>query len=447
MRILVIGGGAAGPAAASQARRRAPDAEISIFEKGSLISYGACEEPYYIADVIKDYRNLLARTPEEFKAKQNIEVKTGHRVEEIRPAEKKIVVRPQGGEAFMAAYDRLIYCAGARSRRLGLPGEDLPGVFFLKELTDAIAIKEFIRTQAPMEVVTIGAGFIALEMAETFHNLKIKNTIIELAPAAGGRLEPEISARIAAEFASRGIAFYPDTKPQAITRQPGGGLAVDTSRGSFAADLVLISVGVQPNNELAQAAGIAVGAGGAIRVDARQATNVPDIFAAGDGVEARHRVGGHQVSYSMGDVANKQGWVAGENAAGGNMVFPGVLGSGAVKFFDWEIAMTGLAPLDAEHLGFACFSYRSESPSRVPVMPGSRPIYIKLCAEKKTGRLLGAQMIGKDGVALRINTLACALQQQMTLAQIVDLDLAYSPPFSPVIDPILRAANGAMRLV
>ncbi len=444
-RLRIIGGVAAGPASASRARRIDPDLDIVIYEKGPFISYGACNEPYYIAGWIDDYNKLIARTPDEFRKKLNIDVKTLHEVIKIDPSAKTLtVLSRKDGSTFTDNYDKLIIATGTTPIEIPVPGTDLPGVFRMKEITDAISMKEFIKKNSPSRAVTVGAGFIAFEMAEAFNEIGIKNTILHKGKMPVARLDEDMAGLLIEEMKNKKMDFMPEVDFLGI-EQSGKNLIVKTTKGDLQSDLVLIAVGVKPCVNLAKDAGIEIGKTGAIHVNDKQETNINDIYAAGDCCEVINRVGGHYVNTPLGDVSNKQGWVAGENAAGGNITYPGVLGSAHFKFCGLEIGFTGLSEFEAVKLNLKTMSYSTKAPSKAEAFPGASPITIKLLIEEMTNRLLGAQMIGSNGVAHRINILAAALYNNMTVDEIADIDFAYAPPFSPVIDPVLRAARGAVK--
>lgn len=444
-RLRIIGGVAAGPASASRARRIDPDLDIVIYEKGPYISYGACNEPYYIAGYIDNYNKFIARTPDEFKKKMNIEVKTLHEVIKIDPSVKTLtVLNKKDDSIFTDIYDKLIIATGTNPIEIPVHGTNLPGVFRMKEITDAISMKEFIVKNNPSRAVTVGAGFIALEMAEAFNEIGIRNTILHKGKMPVARLDEDMAQMLIDEMKNKKIYFMPEADFTGI-EQAGKSLVVNTSKGDLPADIVLIAVGVRPNVTLAKDAGIIIGKTGAIHVNEKQETNIPDIYAAGDCCEVINRVGGHYVNTPLGDLSNKQGWVAGENAAGGNITYPGVLGSAHFKFCGLEVAFTGISAFEAEKLNIKTVSYTTKAPSKAESFPGAAPITIKLLIEEGSNRLLGAQMTGANGAAQRINILAAALYNNMTVDQIADIDFAYAPPFSPVIDPILRAARGAVK--
>lgn len=303
-------------------------------------------------------------------------------------------------------------------------------------------IKNFIDENSPKKIVTIGAGFIALEMAEAFGNLGIKNTIIHRGDLPMRILGRDIAEMVLKELKETGTEFVPDASTKSFDLGSDGRVgSVVTDKGKFDSDMVLVSVGVLPKVDLAKDAGIEIGETGAIRVDERQLTSDPNIYAAGDCCEVRNRITNGGVNIALGDLANKQGWVAGENAAGGHAIYPGVLGSAHFKVFDLEVGFTGLSMSQAEReeIDAVCETVRGRSRPRL--YPGSEEIIVHLVAERKTRRLIGAQIAGRDGAAHRINILAAALCGGLTIDEVVDIDLAYAPPFSPAIDPILTAAR------
>jgi CoA-dependent NAD(P)H sulfur oxidoreductase len=446
-KLLIIGGVAGGTSAAGRARRTDPELEITIFEKGNYVSYGACDEPNYISGEIESWRNLLVRSPEQFKKKQNIDICLNHEVTEILPSEKKIRVRDlTGGGETEHEYDSLVIATGARPRHLDIPGSDAPNIFRLKILDDARAINDFIVQQKPKRAVVYGAGFISLEMTEAFIARGIQVNIIYRGTRPGGPVDKEISDLVREEIKQRGIEYHESTTIESFSvNEDGLCNEVVANNGTFPTDLVLVATGVVPNVEEAVRAGIELGPTGAIAVDEHQATNLPDIYCAGDCCESTHRVGNYKIYTPLGDVANKQGWTAGENAAGGKAVYPGSLGSWQYKFFDLEIGATGLTEAKARSLEFEVYTKVVDHFSRAHAQPRRKPIKLKLIADKKTHRLLGAQIGGYEGAAIRINSLAVAIYAELTVDRLAEVDFAYAPPFSPVMDPILVAARVAAK--
>jgi NADPH-dependent 2,4-dienoyl-CoA reductase/sulfur reductase-like enzyme len=399
--------------------------------------------------VVKDQKKLVVRTPQQFKEMQDIDVKVEHRVAQIDPKEKRIEVIDLGqSEKQWVSYDKLIVATGARSRRLDIPGSGAKNIFTLKDLQDGIRIKNYIDEKRPSQVAILGGGFIALEMCEAFRLRDIKTHVFCRRDLPAGNLEKEISERILKELQENGVYFLPQHEPAGFkTNSKGEVAAFETHKASYQVDFVLMAAGVIPNVELAKEASVELGKTGAIKTDLGQMTSLRDIYAAGDCCEVFNLVSQDWIHTPLGDIANKQGRVAGENAAGGKASFPGVIGSAAFKVFELEVAFTGLGTQAAQRYGFDVDSQIIEAESKVGYMPGAKRMLIKLIFDRGNGRLLGAQMAGKEGVARRINALAVAIHQKMSVDEIAKLDFAYAPPFSPPLDPILIAAEQATKKV
>jgi CoA-dependent NAD(P)H sulfur oxidoreductase len=446
-RLIVIGGVAGGTSAASRARRIDPKMEITLFEAGDHVSYGACDEPYFIGGVVPSWENLLVRRPEVFREKQNIDMRLGHTVTKIDVDAKTVDVRnEETGEEFSAAWDRLILATGARPTFLPVPGADAPNVFYLKSLDSARKIDAFLREHQPKKVVSIGAGFINLEMAEALHAHGLQNTILDRNSTPGSSLvENDIGKGLADELVAQDIEYVPNAQATRFLQTDGWVTAVETDGATYETDMVMVGVGVLPNVELGVAAGIATGPTGAYAVDERMETNVPGVFAAGDCAESFHRIAGKPGHFPLGDIANKHGWTAGENAAGGDAVFKGALGSFHFKCFDLEVGVTGLTEAAAKRAGFDPFVNLITHFSRSHAQPGRQPIIVRLVIDRTSGKLLGGQLAGREGAALRVNTLAMALHAGLTVEELSQADLAYAPPFSPVMDPLLIAARTAIK--
>lgn len=391
----------------------------------------------------------MVRTPQQFKEMQDIEVKTEHRVTKIDPKEKKVeVVNLTSSQTQWLSYDRLIIATGAHSRRLTLPGSDAKNIFTLKDLQDGLRIKDYIDEKKPRQVAVLGGGFIGLEMCEAFRLRNIEPFLFCRRDLPAGNLEKEISEKILKELQENGVRFLTYQEPVAFKLNNNGEvISLETNQSHFSVDMVLMAVGVIPNVDIAKEAGAELGKTGAIRTDTAQRTNLADIYAAGDCCEVFNLVSQDWVYTPLGDIANKQGRVAGENAAGGQATFSGVVGSAAFKVFELEVAFTGLGTETARKYGFDVDSQIIEAESKVGYMPGARRILIKLIFDRNDGRLLGGQMAGKEGVARRINTLAVAVHQKMSVDEIARLDFAYAPPFSAPMDPILIAAEQAAKKI
>jgi len=445
-RIIIVGGVAAGMSAASQAKRHDPGAEVIALEQGEFASYASCGIPYYISEVVKDHRTLIAVTPGEFREKRKIDLRLHHKAREIRPAEGVISVSDlKKKKTFDIPYDKLVICAGARSTRLTIPGSESENVFYLRGLNDGIRLMGFLRDRNPARAVIIGAGYVGLELAEAFRARGMVVTIIARSAAVMRRLEPDISSIVEDELDSQGAVLKKETNIEEFETKNGMVRGIVTDKGEIETDIVLMAIGIRPNSELARAAGVKLGAMGAIAVNDRMETSAENIYSAGDCAETFHRVTGKPAWIPLGDTANKQGRVAGANAAGGSETFPGVVGSSVAKVFDLAVARTGLSIGEAKEAGFNPASHTTTDRSRAAYYPGSKPLTITLIFDKSSERLLGAQLVGPDGVAKRNDVLATAITAGMTLRDIENLDLCYAPPYSPVYDPLLVAARQARK--
>lgn len=445
-KFAVIGGVAAGMSAASQAKRLAPDLEVVAFERGDFVSYASCGIPYYLSELVKDPKNLIAVTPEQFWEKRGIDVRLRHQVESISPDGKIItVVDIDKKKKFDFRYDKLAVCTGAVPIKLNVPGINAENVFYLRNLQEGLRLMSFLKDQTPQKAVIVGAGYVGLELAESFRARGMVVTIITHSDSIMNNLEPEIAKVVEEELTRNGAVLKKNTKLVELEKSNGIVKKVITTDGEIDVDMVLISVGIRPNVELAESAGIKIGKTGAISVNERMETNIPDIYSAGDCAETYHRVTGKPTWIPLGDTANKMGRVAGANAAGMNETFPGIVGSAVAKVFDLAVARTGLSLLEALKHGFNASSHTISEKSRAHYYPGGKPITITLVFDTVTQRLLGAQMVGADGVAKRNDVLATAITAGMTLRDIENLDLCYAPPYSPVYDPILVAARQARK--
>jgi NADPH-dependent 2,4-dienoyl-CoA reductase/sulfur reductase-like enzyme len=445
--IVVIGAVAAGTSAASQAKRRQPGAEVVLLERGPFVSYAACGIPYNLRDPSRSVQDLIAISAEKFRSERHIDVRLRHEVQSIEAQHKRLRVRDlERSQDYELAYDKLVLSTGAQASELQVAGAALPGVFRLRELADGERIKRFLAEHDPKSALLVGAGYIAMELAEALRARGLAVTVLEKGPQLLPGFDARIAALIGEELERHAVQVHTAVELRMIERaHPGGALIARTSRGDFTADLVLISVGVRPNVALAQAAGLKLGSSGAIAVDDEQRTSTSEIWAAGDCAEARHVVSGAPTWIPLGTTANKQGKVAGANAVGAHEQFHGIVGSAVFKVFDLEVARTGLGAAEIARLGLHAVSALSKQGSRADSVGGGEPINTVLYAEHGSQRLLGAQMAGHDGAGLRIDVFATALHARMTLEQVEDLDLAYAPPFAPVYDPILIAATVARK--
>jgi NADPH-dependent 2,4-dienoyl-CoA reductase/sulfur reductase-like enzyme len=450
-RLTVIGGCAAGMSTASKARRLNPDLEIVVYEKTGFVSYGSCGLPYYVSGLIEDHNTLVVRTPAQF-AKRDIQVHLHHEVTEVDTENRRVRVTnllKRGGatRGRYESYDKLLVATGGRP--IMLPDfslGDLDGVFVMRAVEDGVATRDFVQHERPKSVVIIGAGYIGLEMAESFHQLGLETTVIGRPPQVLKRFDSDMAHIVQDELESKGIRLSLGDEVKALEGDAQGRVRrVISSKGTFEADLVLLAMGVRPNATLAKTAGVALGETGAIATDSQMRTNLPGVFAAGDCAEAYHRITGRGAYIPLGTTANKQGRVAGTNLGGGHAEFEGIVGTAITKALDVYAALTGLSEKEARELGYAVQSTTIQAGSRAHYYPGGRPMHVKLVVEEGSGRLLGGQIVGDEGAGPRIDVLATALHQGMTVEEFSRLDLAYVPPIAPVWDPLLVAANVALK--
>jgi CoA-dependent NAD(P)H sulfur oxidoreductase len=442
MQIIVIGGVAAGTKAAAKARRVDPNHEIIIYQDEAEVSYSACGLPYVISGVIDDEKKIVIRQPEDF-AKEGIKVFTRHRVTSIDTKKQQLTVRNLNNNADeVVDYDRLILATGACPIVPNVEGITLEGVLTLRNISDLGRLKTLLNTMQPKKAVIIGAGYIGLELAESFHELSIKTTIIEKAARILPRFDPEMAQSVHDHLLENQVELILGDGLAKLHGKNDRVTAIETESGKIIpADLVVIAIGVKPNVELAKAGGIELGETGAIAVDSRMETRTPGIFAAGDCCETVNRITGAPIWMPLGDIANLQGRVAGENVAGGNAHFPGVFGTAIFKTFKLTVAITGLSEQAAQGSGFKPVSIVMTGTDRARYYPGRQEFSLKLIADRLDGRLLGAQVIGSGNADKMIDIAATALLGKLTCADLENADLAYSPPFSPVLSTIIVAAG------
>ena len=450
-RLVVIGGDAAGMSAASQARRlRGPEElEVLAFEQGAFTSFSACGIPYWVSELVEGRDELVVRTPEVFRERQSIDVRTRHQVVGIDVDERLVAVRDLASDELARhAYDELMIATGATPRRPDVPGIDARGVFGVQTLEDGQRIVDDLRHRHPRRAVVIGAGYIGVEMAEAMTIRGLEVHVVDVAPQPMSGLDPELGAELAAAMRRMGICLHLGVSVEHLDTDAGGQLrAVVTDRGEIDADLVFLGTGTRPFSDLADAAGVPIGPSGGIVTDRRQRTPIEGVWAAGDCAETFHRVSRRPVSIPLGTIANKQGRIAGTNLGGGYAGFPGVLGTAVSKVCEIELARTGLNEREAGQAGFEFETGTISSSTRAGYYPGAGEITVKLVAERGSGRLLGGQIVGREGAAKRIDALAIALWNEMTVDDLSQVDLAYAPPFSPVWDPVLIAARRTAQAV
>jgi NADPH-dependent 2,4-dienoyl-CoA reductase/sulfur reductase-like enzyme len=440
-RMVVVGGDAAGMSAAAQARRRRKPEELEIvaFERGGHTSYSACGLTYYAGGVVEDWRTLVVRTPEQF-AEQGIQARTGHEVEAIDLAAGRVQVRDlRAGTTGDEPWDVLVLATGTEPTRPPIPGLDLPGVHGLSILQDGLDLRRAIDA-GPRRAVVLGGGYIGLEAAEALVHRGVPTTLVEAGEQVMSRVDPDVGALVSQAVRDVGVELRLGQPVEAVEGD-GRVRAVRTADGTLDADLVVLGLGTRPAVGLAEAAGIALGPSGAVAVNPRMQTRHEGVWAAGDCAETTHLVSGQPVNFHLGTIANKQGRVCGINLGGGYATFPGVLGTAVSKICEVEVARTGLSETELRPLGLEWEAATVDSTTRAGYFPGAEPIRTKLLAERRSGRLLGAQIVGREGAAKRIDVFATALWNRMTVDEMVDLDLSYAPPFAPVWDPVLVASR------
>lgn len=447
-RIIVIGGVAAGMSAASQARRREPGADVIVFERGPYISYGACGMPYNVMDPQRRIDDLVVLTPERAINDRGIDLRVRHEVIELDLQSQRVTVKNlETGAVTDEPFDALVLATGASAIRLPLPGIDLPGVVVLRELTDGGHLKKLLASK-PKRAIVLGGGFIAMEMCHALTERGLTVRVLEKLPHILSGWSEETVKLVLEELGRHGVEVHTGVEVTGAEAGPGGRVAaVVTQQGSYPADFVLQAVGIRPNTMLAADAGLRIGETGAIWVNQFQQTSHPAVWAAGDCAEAYHRLLRKNAWIPLGTTANKQGRIAGANAVGLHQRFAGIVGTSGFRVFDLELARTGLSANQAEAEGFEPATVTVRQSSRAHSYPGSSPIQVTLVADIPSGILLGGEIAGREGAALRINILAAALASHMTVSDLQGLDLVYAPPFAPVWDPILVAANQLIKKV
>lgn len=449
-RLIVIGGDAGGMSAASQARRLKgkEDLEIVAFERGHYSSYSACGIPYFVAGLLGDDEDtLVARSPEEHR-KRDIDLRMRQEVTAIDIESRSVTVRRLDDDSeYEETFDQLMIATGASPVRPPLDGIETEGIFGVQVLGDGVAIRAWVDEHKPRSAVVIGAGYIGLEMAEAFKIRGLDVSVVEFGPNPMATLDPDMAALVGDAVTEQGIALFTGEKALGFEAAEGRVRKVVTDKRSLDADIVVLGIGARPNVELAKAAGLEIGDSGAIVVDRRMQTPLEGIWSAGDCAEKFHLVSRRGVSIALGTHANKEGRTAGINIGGGYETFPGVVGTAVTKLCSMEVARTGLSQSEAEDAGFDIVTATTDSTTRAGYYPDTQPIKTKMVVEKHSGRLLGAQIIGREGAAKRIDVIATALWNEMTVDDMLNMDLSYAPPFSPVWDPVLITARKAWEAV
>ncbi|MGW5067330.1 FAD-dependent oxidoreductase [Streptomyces cyaneofuscatus] len=450
-RLVVIGGDAAGMSAASQARRlKGPDElEIVAFERSAFTSYSACGIPYWVSGDVEHRDDLVARTPEEHR-ERDIDLRMRTEVTEIDVAGQRVrALDRESGDTYWTGFDKLVIATGARPVRPELPGIDAPGVHGVQTLGDGQALLDSLDHATGRRAVVVGAGYIGVEMAEAMLKRGFEVTVLNRGKQPMATLDPDMGKLVHDAMDGLGITTVNGASVTKILTGPDGRVSeVATEERTYPADVVVLGIGVEPEAELAREAGLTVGPHGGILTDlAMRAVGHENIWAGGDCVEVLDLVAGRTRHIALGTHANKHGQVIGSNAGGGYGTFPGVVGTAVSKVCDLEIARTGLREKDAQAVGLRYVTATIESTQRAGYYPGAKPMTVKMIAELRTGRLLGVQIVGREGAAKRVDVAAVALTAGMTVEQMTALDLGYAPPFSPVWDPVLVAARKTVAAV
>lgn len=439
-KVVIIGGVAGGATAAARIRRLDENAEIIIFERSGFVSYANCGLPYYIGGVIEDQEELTLQTPEIFMKRFRIDVRVKHEVTAIHPEKKTVTVRRlEDNTVFEESYDKLLLAPGAKPVRPSLPGMDIPNLYTLRTVEDTLRIHAFVQKEKPKSVVIAGGGYIGVEVAENLRDLGIQVTIVQRPNQLLNPLDYDMASFVHAKMRQKGVRLMLGHSVEGFAEENGQIQVILKDAEPLQADMVLLAIGVQPDTELAKNAGIKLGIKGSILVNNHMETSVPDIYAAGDAVEVKHYITGEKALISLAGPANKQGRIAADNICGGDSAYLGSQGSSVIKVFDMTVAVTGLNERAAKAAGLDYDKVFLSPSSHASYYPGAQVMTMKVVFEKKTYKLLGAQIIGYEGVDKRIDVLATAMHAGLTAIELKNLDLSYAPPYSSAKDPVNMA--------
>ena len=453
MKVVIVGGVAGGATAAARIRRLNEQAEIVVFERSGYISYANCGLPYYIGDVITDRTDLTLQTPESFFSRFHVNVKVRHEVMAIHPEKKEVTVKNlETGEAFEESYDKLILSPGAKPNQPRLPGVGLDKLFTLRTVEDTLRIKDYINANHPKSAVLAGGGFIGLEMTENLRELGMDVTIVQRPKQLMNPFDADMASFIHNEMRKHGVKLALGHTVEGFEERDGGVDVLLKDEQFLHADMVILAIGVSPETTLAKDAGLELGIKGSIVVNDRMETSIPDIYAVGDAVQVKHFVTGKDALISLAGPANKQGRIAADNICGIDSHYNGSQGSSVIKIFDLTAATTGVNETSARQTGLDVDTVILSPMSHAGYYPGGKVMTMKVVFEKATYRLLGAQIVGYEGVDKRIDVLATAIRAGMKATELKDLELAYAPPYSSAKDPVNMAgfmvdniANGVLK--
>lgn len=447
-KLIVIGGVAGGATAAARARRIDEEAEIILFERGEYISFANCGLPYYVGKVIKKRKDLLVTTPESFRKRYHIDIRLFCEVTAIDRKNKRIAVQDfKTQQTYWETYDKVILAPGAEPLKPSLEGINLEEIYNLRNIPDSDRIKDHLDRQNPQSAVVVGGGFIGLEMVENLVQRGVRTTIVEMADQVMLPLDLEMANMVRTHLESRGVVCKLGKGVKGFRKNGDRLLVSIVNDQDMECDMVILSIGIRPENRLAKEAGLEIGKTGGIQVNASMQTSDPDIYAVGDAVEVREFITGIPIISALAGPANKQGRIAADNALGRKEIFRGTMRTSIVKVFDLSVATCGLSEKTLHAYGLPCQVSYTYSGSHASYYPGAETMAIKLLFSPGTGRILGAQVIGKKGVDKRIDVLATAIHGGMTVFDLEELELAYAPPFSSAKDPVNIAGFVASNLI
>lgn len=447
MKIIIIGGVAGGATTAARIRRVDETAEIVLLEKGKYISYANCGLPYYIGGVIEERDKLFVQTPEAFSTRFRVDVRTENEAIFIDRKRKTVTIRQSSEDTYEESYDKLVISTGASPVRPPLPGIDLSGIFTLRNVTDTDRIKEYIKSHAPRKAVVVGAGFIGLEMAENLHAQGAKVSIVEMGNQVMAPIDFSMASLVHQHLMDKGVNLYLEQAVASFSRD-GRGLKVTFKNGqSISADIVILSIGVRPETNLARAAELTIGPAGGIAVNDYLQTSDESIYAIGDAIEFRHPITGKPWLNYLAGPANRQGRIVADNVLGAKIPYEGSIGTSIAKVFDMTVASTGLPGKRLRQEEIDYMSSTIHPASHAGYYPDAMPMSIKITFDKKTGRLYGGQIVGYDGVDKRIDELALVIKHEGTIYDLMKVEQAYAPPFSSAKDPVALAGYVAEDII
>ncbi len=447
MKVVIVGGVAGGATAAARIRRLDEQAEIVVFERSGYVSYANCGLPYYIGGVITDREELTLQTPESFWERFRVSMRVRHEVTALHPERKAVTVRNlDTGEVFEERYDKLLLSPGAKPTQPSLPGAGSDRLFTLRTVEDTLAIRAFVEREEPKSVVLAGGGFIGLELAENLRELGLEVTIVQRPRQLMNPFDPEMAAFLHAKMREHGVRLLLGRSVEGFQDTGSGVRVLLRDEPALEADMVVLAIGVTPDTVLAREAGLELGIKGSILVNDRMETSVPDIYAVGDAVQVRHAVTGQASHIALAGPANRQGRIAADNICGGDSRYPGSMGSSVLKVFDMTAAVTGVKEETARKAGIDCDKVYLSPLNHAGYYPGGTVMTMKVLFEKGTYRLLGAQIVGGQGVDKRIDVLSAAIRGGLTALDLTQLDLAYAPPYSSAKDPVNMAGFMAENL-